>query len=1257
MNNYQIYDEIGKGRNSVVYKGRKKKSIEYFAIASIEKSQRQKVLTSVQFLRSLSHRNVLKFHNWYETNNHLWVITEYCIGGDLRAVLDLDQRLSENSVRVLGLDLAEGLMHIHSKGVVYGDLKPSNILMDATASLRFYDFALSCTFENAENATKVGTPSYMAPELFRDGGAPSMASDLWSFGCVLYEMASGKPPFVAGTIQGLIQKIVNEPHKRLENCTPAFNDLIETLLTKDPLERATWQDIAANDTWQGKLSPVPSFPPQPAFDKFKRQAMEMKRPMSKEVEKRNKDILRASVNAERNLARELAKDKGASYNSQQVSESNMLGGVLHIDREVDFSENGAAAEANDGSAPPSGPGIEAPAPTMSNFSQETHNGEVVFSSSRKQQDNNELGPTAAQQADGGLLERVNLDEILHHTSDAHIRPLVTNTRIEKFVEQKFEPASLGFPAMSLTALKQLSSKDLEGFLTSVYKVLSSNADAADKLNALCYFETLCSDAAIANVVINSSVMTLCVKLISKPSNSANFRSTTASIMGLLVRHATFIHSDLAKSNIVGVLTQALQEEQQVKTYRKLLACLGELLFYIGTQSPEERSLWSMDAGPIRAVYLRALQHEDDVIKHYAVKAIENLSSTSDRTVVQLIFTRKEFVELLLWIHSLPVALPARTEHLKSSAVCAALKLCFASADLFPHVAFSPLFPIATFSETLASSNAKVVQILITFINVFLCKAAVCLCPQEVARRCLIPATGSELTATEIPAETMGIMVRIMLQGNNSDAPAHFVGGLCAVLEHATPVVRAKGLTTLTLLCMFNGGAWLGEAEGKIFAQCDKLVKDKDPYVQKCVSPMISGLRHFVCLSAESVASGSLSVTPHTFKAALNVLTSNSIRQLLNVPESFLRSLAACVATISSYQSNAVLSPYEETVHYMVEAIAMDNQVRAQHSLTIASCVVVPYGQLLSHPDSGRRFAAVQMILSLLYPIVQDATLFNTSASVCPVVTSINEFMASIVPCIAQLLEDAEPTPLYTLKLLSVCCERSPTVTMHLLMQSFVEKLLVFLDPDHPSNSVYVVQILLRVLQCGGDEMILFAAQRSMVPKLLATMHRSIDDASLESYTDPCFEIVFFFLCSAVNDATSVVAQQASHFIVNRELETVFFPRCAMKQGAPSECAASSIFLLTQLFSEARSAMLQPTTLSTLREIFSSVDEGSVHTVLPLVRALILCATAAKSPSEIRALQQDEPLLVFLQAMAESAIDDELASQTSELLQLLYGRAR
>lgn len=143
MNNYHIYEEMGRGKFSVVYKGRKKKTIEYVAIKSVERSRRQKLMNEVRIFHNLQHKNVLRFHNWYETRNHLWIVFEFCPGGDLFKLIEEDKKLPEKTVKKFAFELIEGLSYLHENGVIYADLKPSNILINEFSNLKFGDFGLS----------------------------------------------------------------------------------------------------------------------------------------------------------------------------------------------------------------------------------------------------------------------------------------------------------------------------------------------------------------------------------------------------------------------------------------------------------------------------------------------------------------------------------------------------------------------------------------------------------------------------------------------------------------------------------------------------------------------------------------------------------------------------------------------------------------------------------------------------------------------------------------------------------------------------------------------------------------------------------------------------------------------------------------------------------------------------------------------------------------------------------------------------------
>ena len=156
------------------------------------------------------------------------MILEYCVGGDLLGVLKQDVALPEASVARFAADLCESLRVVHAAGTLHCDLKPSNVLMDEDGRLKLCGFGLarkvadvSASRTNASNATpsalaRRGTPCYMAPELFEEGGSHSFASDLYAFGCVLYELAAGKPPFVSASLAELMEMILTEDPPPIE---------------------------------------------------------------------------------------------------------------------------------------------------------------------------------------------------------------------------------------------------------------------------------------------------------------------------------------------------------------------------------------------------------------------------------------------------------------------------------------------------------------------------------------------------------------------------------------------------------------------------------------------------------------------------------------------------------------------------------------------------------------------------------------------------------------------------------------------------------------------------------------------------------------------------------------------------------------------------------------------------------------------------------------------------------------------------------
>ena len=143
MENYVLYDEIGRGENTVVYKGRRKGTINFVAIYCIEKILRAEITNRVRLTHELCHENIVGFNEWYETSNHLWIVVELCTGGTLRQVIEQDKNLPEVCIRKFGRCILRGLYYIHSIGIVFCNLTSNKVLLDGEGNLKLSDFTLS----------------------------------------------------------------------------------------------------------------------------------------------------------------------------------------------------------------------------------------------------------------------------------------------------------------------------------------------------------------------------------------------------------------------------------------------------------------------------------------------------------------------------------------------------------------------------------------------------------------------------------------------------------------------------------------------------------------------------------------------------------------------------------------------------------------------------------------------------------------------------------------------------------------------------------------------------------------------------------------------------------------------------------------------------------------------------------------------------------------------------------------------------------
>ncbi|XP_053728747.1 serine/threonine-protein kinase ULK2 [Synchiropus splendidus] len=251
---YSRKDLVGHGAFAVVFKGRHRKKTDWeVAIKSINKknlSKSQILLgKEIKILKELQHENIVALYDVQETPNSVFLVMEYCNGGDLADYLQAKGTLREETLRIFLQQIAAAMRILNNKGIIHRDLKPQNILLSYTGRkksnvsgirVKIADFGFARYLQsNMMAATLCGSPMYMAPEVIMSQNYDAKA-DLWSIGTVIYQCLVGKPPFQANSPQDL--RMFYEKNKNLQpiiprETSPALSELLLGLLQRNQKDR------------------------------------------------------------------------------------------------------------------------------------------------------------------------------------------------------------------------------------------------------------------------------------------------------------------------------------------------------------------------------------------------------------------------------------------------------------------------------------------------------------------------------------------------------------------------------------------------------------------------------------------------------------------------------------------------------------------------------------------------------------------------------------------------------------------------------------------------------------------------------------------------------------------------------------------------------------------------------------------------------------------------------------------------------------
>ncbi|KAF7652983.1 hypothetical protein LDENG_00089090, partial [Lucifuga dentata] len=252
MDKYEKVKKIGEGSfgKAVLVKSKQdghQYVIKEIGISGMSSKERQESRKEVAVLANMSHPNIVQYKESFEEGGCLYIVMDYCEGGDLFKKINTQKGVlfSEQQILDWFVQICLALKHVHDRKILHRDIKSQNIFLTKDGTVQLGDFGiarvLNSTVELAR--TCIGTPYYLSPEIC-ENKPYNNKSDIWALGCVLYEMCTLKHAFEAGNMKNLVLKIIRGSYPPVSvHYSQDLRSLLGQLFKRNPRERPSVSSI------------------------------------------------------------------------------------------------------------------------------------------------------------------------------------------------------------------------------------------------------------------------------------------------------------------------------------------------------------------------------------------------------------------------------------------------------------------------------------------------------------------------------------------------------------------------------------------------------------------------------------------------------------------------------------------------------------------------------------------------------------------------------------------------------------------------------------------------------------------------------------------------------------------------------------------------------------------------------------------------------------------------------------------------------